>query len=89
MGCDGGSIPKRSELVKTKKRQREDADKTAASINEWFYCALSKEPLRPPLVSCALGKLYNKDAIYEFLLDRSCHGDGELICSHIRKPKVF
>lgn len=40
------------------------------------------------MVSCALGKLYNKDAMIEFLLDRSIFGDGEKICGHIRSLKV-
>jgi hypothetical protein len=39
-------------------------------------------------VSCELGKLYNKDAMIEFLLDRSAFGDGEEICGHIRSLKV-
>jgi len=47
-----------------------------------------QRPLQEPIVSCALGKLYNKDAILEFLLDRSAYGDGEEICGHIRSLKV-
>lgn len=39
-------------------------------------------------MSCDLGKLYNKDALIEFLLDRSAFGDGEVICGHIRSLKV-
>ena len=39
-------------------------------------------------MSCALGKLYNKDAILEYLLDKSSYGDGEVICGHIRSLKV-
>lgn len=40
------------------------------------------------MVSCPLGKLYNKDAIIEYLLDKSAYGDGEEICGHIRSLKV-
>ncbi|KAH6879628.1 hypothetical protein BKA70DRAFT_1239221 [Coprinopsis sp. MPI-PUGE-AT-0042] len=40
--------------------------------------------LQEPIVSCALSKLYNKDAIIEFLLDKSTYGDGEEICGHVR-----
>jgi hypothetical protein len=47
-----------------------------------------QRPLQEPIVSCELGKLYNKDAIIEFLLDRSAFGDGEEICGHIRSLKV-
>ena len=50
--------------------------------------AVCQKPLREPVVSCALGKLYNKDAIIEFLLDRTAYGDGEDICGHIRSLKV-
>lgn len=39
-------------------------------------------------MSCALGKLYNKDALLEYLLDRSAFGDGDTICGHIRSLKV-
>jgi hypothetical protein len=49
---------------------------------------LPKRLLQEPVVSCALGKLYNKDAILEYLLDKSSYGDGELICGHIRSLKV-
>ncbi len=39
-------------------------------------------------MACALGKLYNKDSILEYLLDKSAYGDGEDICGHIRSLKV-
>lgn len=48
----------------------------------------SKRKLQEPVVSCALGKLYNKDSIIEYLLDKSAYGDGETICGHIRSLKV-
>lgn len=44
--------------------------------------------LREPVVSCRLGRLYNKDALIEFLLDRSIYGDGENICGHVKSLKV-
>jgi hypothetical protein len=47
-----------------------------------------QRPLQEPVVSCALGKLYNKDALLEYLLDKSSYGDGEEICGHIRSLKV-
>ncbi|EEB97793.1 hypothetical protein MPER_02818, partial [Moniliophthora perniciosa FA553] len=53
----------------------------------WFFRALSKKPLQEPIVACALGKLYNKDSILEYLLDKSVYGDGERICGHIRSLK--
>ncbi|KAH9850588.1 DUF602-domain-containing protein [Lenzites betulinus] len=82
MGNDGGSIPDRRDLVRTKAKA-EQADKANQVRAVWFFCALSKEPI----VSCPLGKLYNKDALLEFLLDRQSFGDGEEICGHIRAMK--
>ncbi|KAH9065013.1 DUF602-domain-containing protein [Lactarius vividus] len=86
MGNDGGSIPDRRDLVRNKPKA-EQADKANQTRARWFFCALSKRPLQEPVVSCELGKLYNKDAMIEFLLDRSAFGDGEEICGHIRSLK--
>jgi hypothetical protein len=47
-----------------------------------------QRPLREPIVLDSLGKMYNKDAILEFLLDRSSVGDGESICGHVKSMKV-
>jgi len=70
MGCDGGSIPTRCELVKTKEKTE------VKNVNElnrikWFSCAISKEPLKEPIVTCALGNLYNKEAIITALLSKN------------------
>ncbi|KAG9045336.1 hypothetical protein FS837_006468 [Tulasnella sp. UAMH 9824] len=86
MGNDGGSIPDRRDLVKTKAKA-EQADKNNQTLAAWFFCALSKRPLQEPIVSCALGKLYNKDALLEYLLDKSAYGDGAKICGHIKSLK--
>ncbi|KAI9510702.1 DUF602-domain-containing protein [Russula earlei] len=86
MGNDGGSIPDRRDLVRNKPKA-EQADKANQTRARWFFCALSKRPLQEPVVSCDLGKLYNKDAVIEFLLDRTAFGDGEEICGHIRSLK--
>ncbi|KZT09049.1 DUF602-domain-containing protein [Laetiporus sulphureus 93-53] len=86
MGNDGGSIPDRRDLVRSKPKA-EQADKANQTRARWFFCALSKRPLQEPIVSCSLGKLYNKDSLLEFLLDRGAYGDGEEICGHIRSLK--
>jgi len=86
MGNDGGSIPDRRDLVKSKPKA-EQADKQNQVPARWFSCTLSKGPLQEPIVPCALGKLYNKDALLEYLLDKSAFGDGEEICGHIRTLK--
>ncbi|KAG8806646.1 hypothetical protein FRC17_004887 [Serendipita sp. 399] len=86
MGNDGGSIPDRRDLVKTKAKA-EQADKQNQILAKWFFCALSKRPLQEPIVSCELGKLYNKDAIVEYLLDKTIYGDGATICGHVKALK--
>ncbi|KAI8882321.1 DUF602-domain-containing protein [Backusella circina FSU 941] len=86
MGNDGGSIPRRIELVKEKAKDiklNPDLERIAL----WMYCALSKLLLEQPIVSCALGKLYNQDVIIEYLLDKSIYGDADKICSHIKSLK--
>ncbi|KAK9890376.1 hypothetical protein WA026_010469 [Henosepilachna vigintioctopunctata] len=70
MGCDGGTIPKRDELVRTKKKP-ETKDKDSELVFHWRYCALTQQPLQNPIVICGLGKLYNKDALIESLLNRT------------------
>ncbi|KAJ3261158.1 hypothetical protein HK103_006467 [Boothiomyces macroporosus] len=88
MGCDGGSIPKREELVKTK-QEAEKPNQTSQMRAAWELCALSKQPLRQPIVGCLLGKLYNKITILEILTSKGDYGDADIICPHITKPKDF
>lgn len=72
MGNDGGSIPKRRELVKeaakalTTTQAKEQL--TEQQEYHWSTCPLSRRPLAAPVVSDAAGTLYNKDAVIEFLL---------------------
>ncbi|PVU95319.1 hypothetical protein BB561_001888 [Smittium simulii] len=88
MGNDGGSIPKRSELVK-QKAKKEKFDPELVSATLWFYCYLSKLPLALPIVTDEFGKLYNRQAILEYLLDKdsTVYGDADKICSHIKSIK--
>ncbi|XP_077459106.1 replication termination factor 2 [Stigmatopora argus] len=83
MGCDGGTIPKRHELVKGPKKV-EKVDKNAELAAKWKYCALSQEKLKRPIVSCELGRLYNKDAIIEYLLDKTAERPNTDAVTHIR-----
>lgn len=55
MGCDGGTIPKRHELVKTKQKE-EQRDKNADLAAKWKHCALSNQPIEEPIVACELGR---------------------------------
>ncbi|XP_028667683.1 replication termination factor 2 isoform X2 [Erpetoichthys calabaricus] len=86
MGCDGGTIPKRHELVKGPKKV-EKADKNAELLARWNYCALSQEKLHRPIVACDLGRLYNKDSILEYLLDKSAERPNIEVVAHIRSIK--
>ncbi|XP_051986937.1 replication termination factor 2 [Xyrauchen texanus] len=86
MGCDGGTIPKRHELVKGPKKV-EKVDKNAELAAKWKYCALSQEKLKRPVVACELGRLYNKDAIIEYLLDKSAERPNTEVVAHIRGIK--
>ncbi|XP_029906970.1 replication termination factor 2 [Myripristis murdjan] len=86
MGCDGGTIPKRHELVKGPKKV-EKVDKNAELAAKWKYCALSQEKLRRPIVACELGRLYNKDAVIEYLLDKSAERPNSEVAVHIRGMK--
>ena len=66
------SIPKRRELVKEAAKL-----KTSSELKEsfqeqqeyqWTTCPLSHRLLKPPIVSDSGGRLYNKDAILEYLI---------------------
>ncbi|XP_053984704.1 replication termination factor 2 [Hylaeus volcanicus] len=70
MGCDGGTIPRRDELVRIKKKP-EQKDKEAELAFKWRHCTIKQLPLEPPVVGCALGRLYSKESVLEGLLDRS------------------
>ena len=70
MGNDGGSIPKRSEVVK-KKRNAVEVDKSAKNFAKSSLCAMSKEPLRSPVVACKRGLLYNKEHLMKRVLEKT------------------
>ncbi|KAL5110664.1 Replication termination factor 2 [Taenia crassiceps] len=82
MGGDGGSIPRRVELVRSKKK-KENVGKVAVDAAKWKHCALSQQPLHQPIVACQLGRLYNKEAIIEKLLDESKYTSS--VANHIKK----
>ena len=72
MGNDGGSIPTRRELVKEGAKDlsttRVKEIQTEQQEHYWTTCALSHQPLSIPVVSDAMGTLYNKDAVLDLLL---------------------
>ncbi|KAI9620200.1 hypothetical protein H4Q26_013768 [Puccinia striiformis f. sp. tritici PST-130] len=76
MGNDGGSIPKRDDLVRTR-AGKSRVDEQAKQVTKWADCSLSKQKLEDPIVCDRLGKLYNKSSILEFLIDQNHYGqDG-------------
>jgi len=69
MGCDGGTIPTRDEMIRTRKKKPK-VDKEVANSAKWNHCHLSQQALAAPVVADLLGNLYNKDVLIEFLLER-------------------
>lgn len=80
MGCDGGTIPRRNELVKVKQKP-EPKDYTSHLIFQWRYCNLTQQLLQRPIVTCGLGKLYNKSSIIEAFINK------EPLPNHIKTLK--
>ena len=62
MGCDGGTIPTRDELVKLKKRP-EQKDSDGHRLYKWQHCAITQHFLNKPVVACEMGRLYSKEAV--------------------------
>lgn len=92
MGADGGSIPKRVEMVKTKKGPLEagQIDESEILRARWTRCFISKEPLEKPIVACPLGRLYNKEAVIRFLMNRAEYDESLLKeLDHIKSLKVL
>lgn len=85
MGCDGGTIPKRKEIVKSKQKDL-NRDKNADRSAKWQFCALSGLRLKEPIVACQLGRMYNKTAIIEHLLElkTATRTEHNPLVSHIK-----
>lgn len=61
----GGSIPT-AELLK-----EQQLEKSLHREIKWTTCALSEQSLEPPIVADFLGNLYNKSAVWTFLLNKN------------------
>lgn len=83
MGCDGGTIPRRDELVRLKKKP-EQKDKDSERQFRWKHCALTQLKLQQPIVMCGLGRLYSKQNVIEALLDKEKITES---CAHIKSLK--
>jgi len=82
MGNDGGSIPKRRELVKEAARLPSASELKATAIESlthlWSTCAISSEPLDyHNTVSDWRGRLYNYETILRCLMPASSSDDEE------------
>ena len=84
MGCDGGTIPRRDEMIRMKKKP-EKVDKEFELNAKWFHCAITQQELQSPIVSCELGNIYNKESVLEYLLDKSSASTDT--AKHIRNLK--
>jgi hypothetical protein len=70
MGNDGGSIPKRREVVKSKKREERKESYELAKAKSRL-CALTKDPLGTKIVVCRLGLLYKKEEVIKRMLEKN------------------
>ncbi|KAK0161113.1 hypothetical protein PV327_009626 [Microctonus hyperodae] len=86
MGCDGGTIPRRDELVRIKKKP-EQKDKDAELAFRWRHCTIKQLPLQQPIVACGLGKLYSKEAVIEGLLDRTILPESAVHIKNLKDVK--
>lgn len=85
MGNDGALALRRKDIVKDGSKE----EKTRVSeIDKWTKCALTNEQLDDPIVSDSLGRLYNKEAILEWLLNPDQYTEKEKgFLSHINSMK--
>eukprot|EP00124_Ichthyophonus_hoferi_P001666 Ihof_evm6s93 gene=Ihof_evmTU6s93 len=86
MGADGGTMPTRDEMIKMKKKAKK-VDKDVDIEARWRRCYLSAAILKEPIVACGAGRLYNKDTIIEYLLDKAKFLDQATLVKHIRGLK--
>jgi hypothetical protein len=70
MGNDGGSIPGRKDLVKEKEKEKKMENDELVKQSNSKYCALSKEPLKNPVVGDRTGLLYNKESLIRALIEK-------------------
>lgn len=94
MGNDGGSILGRRDLVKEKEKESTTSKlfdlKDLDHVDLWTTCALTGAKLdyHQPIVSDWQGRLYSKEAILEWLLDKSHFTEAQArLVSHISSLK--
>jgi len=70
-GNDGGSIPTRGEMVKIKKKSKQNKGSAISKRLRWITCAISKQPLVQPIVADQLGNIFNKEEIIKALIEKN------------------
>lgn len=86
MGADGGTIPKRCELVQ-KKKKVEKLERSVKNASKWKNCQMSQQPLKKPIIACRYGRLYNKETVIEAILTKTI--GNYAAASHIKGLKDF
>ena len=75
MGNDGGSIPKRSELVRAAAKALNNTQLKEKLLEQqeflWTTDPITNTPLQKPIVSDCTGRLYNAETVISFILSKS------------------
>ena len=87
MGNDGGSIAKRNDLAKQKKRAKKILHMKEQKQARATLCAISEQPLYPPLVSCKKGMIFNKEIILHKLIEDKTFFKTNQQFRHIKRYK--
>lgn len=81
MGGDGGSIVGRDCQVKQKKKPIQTVSEQDVKNMQIRTCSASNEPLHKPILCDQIGRLYNKQAIQEYQLNKKIREDLKHITS--------
>ncbi|EDR23352.1 hypothetical protein, conserved [Entamoeba dispar SAW760] len=65
MGCDGGVVARRDDLVKDKKKET----KKYNTEDRYRYCSLTHKLFKKRVVCDVVGRLYNKDGLLKALIN--------------------
>mmetsp|Transcript_7074 Transcript_7074/g.7785 ORF Transcript_7074/g.7785 Transcript_7074/m.7785 type:complete len:289 (-) Transcript_7074:156-1022(-) len=82
MGNDGGSIPRRIEMVKEKPKEYK-TENSALARKRATLCTMTNQRLAKHIAVCKLGNLYNKEAVVGHLLKKTMPKEFQ----YIRKLK--
>ena len=88
MGNDGGSIPRRVDMVKARTPEVKK-DYVEMNKNRSKFCAISNAVLKNPIVGCKMGYMYNKEIQYKLLINKQMPSTFKHIkrTKHVRQIK--